>query len=115
MDEITRRGFAIVSAASVSAWLGRAQTSGAQIAVDDDVILRAMRDELERSRQLRVVASGDDVPYFISYSLTDSSDFQVSAEMGAPVSVGRNHFRVPVVEVRTGSYDFDHTGHVYSG
>jgi hypothetical protein len=29
---------------------------------NDDVILRAMRDELERSRDLRAVGGGDDSP-----------------------------------------------------
>jgi TldD protein len=86
-----------------------------QNAPDDDVIMRAMRDELDRSRQLRVVGGGDDVPYFISYQVTDAEEFQVSASMGAVVGQGRNKYRVPDIEVRVGSYDFDHTGHVYSG
>ena len=37
------------------------------------MILRAMRDELERSRQLRVVGGGDETPYFFSYSMDDSN------------------------------------------
>ncbi len=75
-----------------------------------------MRDEMDRSRQLRVVAGGgDDIPYFISYSLTDAENFRVTASMGAAVNIGHNRFRVPVVEVRVGSYDFDNTGHIYSG
>lgn len=85
------------------------------IAADDDVVLRAMRDELDRSRQLRVVGGGDDAPYFISYSLTDADNFHVTAAMGAPVSVGHNRFRAPNLEVRVGSYDFDDTGHIFSG
>ena len=90
-------------------------TLAAQIP-DDDVILRAMRDELDRSRQLRVVAGGgDDVPYFISYSLSDSENFQVNASLGATLSIGHSHSRTPVIEVRVGGYDFDNTGHVYSG
>lgn len=87
-----------------------------QTSSDDDVILRAMRDEMDRSRQLRVVAGGgDDIPYFISYSLTDAENFRVTASMGAAVNIGHNRSRVPVVEVRVGSYDFDDTGHIYSG
>jgi TldD protein len=82
----------------------------------EDVILRAMKDELERSRQLRVVGGGgDDTPYFISYTLDDSDAFEVDASFGAVTSVSRNRFRVPNIEVRVGSYDFDNTGHVYSG
>lgn len=87
-----------------------------QTSSDDDVILRAMRDEMDRSRQLRVVAGGgDDIPYFISYNLTDAESFRVDASMGATLSFGHHRSRVPVVEVRVGSYDFDNTGHIYSG
>jgi len=82
---------------------------------DDDVILRAMRDELDRSRQLRVVGGGDDVPYFISYTLNDIDSYRINASMGAAVSIGHNHGRVPDIEIRVGNYDFDNTGHIFSG
>lgn len=82
---------------------------------DDDVILRAMRDEMERSRQLRIVGGGDDVPYFFSYDLTDVNELAVAAVLGSPISVSRTHFRAPQIEVRVGSYDFDNTGHIFSG
>lgn len=83
--------------------------------VDDDPILRAMRDELERSRELRAVGGGDDAPYFFSYDVTDTNQFQVAAVLGSPISIQRLHFRSPQIEVRTGSYDFDDTGHIFSG
>jgi hypothetical protein len=82
---------------------------------DDDVILRAMRDELERSRELRIVGGGDDSPYFFSYDLTDTVQFQVAAVLGSPISVSRVHFRAPQIDVRVGGYDFDDTGHIFSG
>jgi hypothetical protein len=82
---------------------------------DDDVILRAMRDELERSRQLRAVGGGDDSPYFFSYELTDTDEFQVAAALGSPISVSHVHFRVPQVDIRVGTYDFDDTDHIFSG
>jgi predicted Zn-dependent protease len=81
----------------------------------DDVILRAMRDELDRSRELRVVGGGDDSPYYFGYYLTDTHEFQVAAVLGSPISVTRVHFRAPQMEVRVGSYDFDNTGHIFSG
>ncbi len=101
---------------------GGAQNGGAQsgaqilaaLPVDDDVVLKAMRDEMERSRQLRV-AGGQDAPYFFSYDLTDAENFQVVATLGSPVSVSRRHVRQPGAEVRVGSYEFDNTGHVFSG
>ena len=88
----------------------------AQNPADQDVILQAMREELARSRQLRVVGgSGDDAPYFISYMLDDSDAFEVTATFGAVTSRSRNRYRVPNIDMRVGSYDFDNTGHVYSG
>jgi TldD protein len=105
-----RRTLGLAALVAIAAFLGFSQTSGG-----DDVILRAMYDELDRSRQLRVVGGGDDVPYFMSYGLTDAESFRVSAAMGALVSSGRNKFRVPSIEIRVGSYDFDDTGHIYSG
>ena len=83
---------------------------------DDDVLLRALRDELERSRQLRVVGGGgDDVPYFISYTVSDQDDLSISASLGSITSSTRNRYRIPAIEVRVGSYDFDNTGHLFSG
>jgi TldD protein len=104
-----RRMAGIAGLVTMVAFVGFSQTSGG-----DDVILKAMHDELDRSRQLRVVGGGDDVPYFISYGLTDAESFRVSAAMGALVTTGRNRFRVPTIEVRVGNYDFDDTGHIYS-
>lgn len=104
-----KRTLAIAAGLGCLAFFGWSQNP------DDDPILKAMRDELDRSRQLRVVGGGDDVPYFISYQITDADAFQVKASMGAVLYQERNRFRQPDVEVRVGSYDFDHTGHIYSG
>jgi TldD protein len=80
----------------------------------DETLLRAMRDELQRSKQLAVVA-GQDAPYFFSYSLTDAETLRISAANGAVVNVAHSRFRSPDAQVRVGSYDFDNTGHIYSG
>lgn len=88
----------------------------AQDPADKDIILQAMRDELTRSRQLRVVGGGgDDAPYFIGYMLDDNDAFEVTASFGALTSRSRNRFRLPNIQVRVGNYDFDNTGHIYSG
>jgi TldD protein len=111
MAPFSRRHFLIAAGLSAPALHLLAQDPYAE-----DVILRAMKDELERSRQLRVVGGGgDDTPYFISYTLDDNEAFEVSANLGAVTSVSRNRFRLPNIEVRVGSYDFDNTGHIYSG
>lgn len=85
-----------------------------QTTKDDDIVLKAMRDEMDRSRQLRAVG-GLDLPYFFSYNINDSENLHVSATLGSAVNVTHNKVRVPNISVRVGSYDFDNTGHVYSG
>jgi len=107
------RSLAVPSLLAASATLLLPQKTSS--ADDSDVILRAMRDELDRSRQLRIVGGGDDVPYFFSYDLTDTNQFQVAAVLGSPISVSRVHFRAPQIDVRVGSYEFDDTGHIFSG
>jgi TldD protein len=110
MPPVSRRHFLIALGASAPVMRLWAQEG------NDDVVLRAMRDELERSRQLRVVGgSGDEIPYFISYTLSDTDSFTVSAAFGAVNGVTRSRYRFPVIEVRVGSYDFDNTGHIFSG
>jgi TldD protein len=81
---------------------------------DGDPVLKAMRDEMERSRQLRI-AGGADAPYYFSYSLTDAENLRISASLGSVFSVNRQRFRSPSVEVRVGSYDFDNTNHQFTG
>jgi hypothetical protein len=111
MAPVSRRHFLIFTGLSLPVARLLAQDPYAE-----DVILRAMKDELERSRQLRVVGgSGDETPYFISYTLDDNDAFEVNASFGAVTTTGRNRFRLPNIEVRVGSYDFDNTGHVFSG
>jgi hypothetical protein len=78
----------------------------------DDVILRAMKDELERSRQLRIVSL--DAPYFFEYRVEDAAVFSVAATLGALIGANTSALRIPVVKVRVGDYAFDNTNHIYS-
>jgi hypothetical protein len=108
---LSRRDFWIATGMAAAASRLLAQKPGG-----DDVILNAMRDELSRSRQLRVAGGGgDDAPYFICYTLDDNDAFEVDASFGAVTYRSRSRFRVPNIDVRVGSYDFDNTGHIYSG
>ncbi len=79
----------------------------------DDVILRAMRDELQRSRALKIVNL--DAPYYIEYSLEDADVFSASASMGALISAERRRFRLPEAQVRVGDRKFDNTNYIGSG
>jgi hypothetical protein len=81
-------------------------------AQDADPVLRAMKDELARSRQLRIVSL--DAPYFIEYRVEDVSVFSASAMLGALVSSEHELLRVPTVRLRVGDYLFDNTDHMYS-
>lgn len=98
---VLRFGIALLLAAA-----GLAQTQ-------DDTILRAMHDELARSKNLAV--PGADRPYYIEYQVEDQESFAVAASLGGLLNSTHTHFRLPQTEVRVGSYDFDNTGHVYSG
>lgn len=107
-----RCGALAAGLAGSAVWL-ISQSSDLTISADE-TLLRAMRDELQRSKQLAVVA-GQDAPYFFSYSLTDAETLRISAANGAVVNVAHSRFRSPDAQVRVGSYDFDNTGHIYSG
>jgi len=72
-----------------------------------DPILRAMHDELARSRQMSI--SGLEAPYYIAYGVDDQETFTVSATLGGLLVKRREHFRDPDVQVRVGDYKFDNT------
>jgi hypothetical protein len=83
------------------------------LAQDNDTILRAMRDELSRSRGLKVLSL--EAPYFTEYTLEDLNSLEISATLGGLLSVRHDRFRVPEVNVRVGDYKFDSTDYVGSG
>jgi hypothetical protein len=78
-----------------------------------DTLLRAMRDELSRSRGLKVLSL--EAPYFIEYTIEDGDSTEISASLGGLLSVRHNRFRIPEIKVRVGDYKFDNTGYVGSG
>jgi TldD protein len=75
-------------------------------AQQSDPILKAMRDELERSKsQLKM----DNVPspYYIEYRVTDVDQYEAEAAFGALREDQRVHTRVIRVVVRVGDYKQD--------
>jgi hypothetical protein len=80
---------------------------------DDDVIPRAMRDELKRSMTLKL--TNLEAPYYIDYDLEDVRQFSASATLGGLINSTQSHFRQPRVHVRVGGYNFDNTDYVASG
>ena len=73
----------------------------------NDVLLNALGDELQRSMTLRL---GDlQPPYFVQYSVDDTSVHRMSAEYGALVSSTFSRSRELYSQVRVGSYEFDNS------
>lgn len=81
-------------------------------AVKGDVQLRAMLDELNRSRTLQL--SNLDKPYFIAIASNDSDGIDITASLGGLLSSSAAHLRAPDVRVRVGSYSLDNTNSVFS-
>ena len=77
-----------------------------------DPILRAMHDEMSRSRGLKMLSL--EPPYFIEYTIEDGDSLEISATLGGLVSVRHDRFRIPEVRVRVGDYKFDNTDYVWS-
>lgn len=77
-------------------------------AAADDVVMKAMRDELDRSmKQLQLEQL--EKPYFVSYHVQDRTSLDTSATFGALLSGGLARARYLTVQVRVGSYQSDNS------
>lgn len=80
----------------------------AQKALGEDVLLKAMQDELARSvAQLQLEKL--EKPYYIEYAVLDTETFEAQAAFGALVRSNRDRGRLLRVEVRVGSYELDNS------
>ena len=98
-------------------WLGIwAAAVAAQTAPPDPLtrhpILRSMRDELERSRQLRIVHP--DPLYYLEYTLDDVEILSVAAAFGGLLRERQTRVRIPQVTVRVGDPAFDNSNYILS-
>ena len=85
--------------------------SAGAVPAQDDVVMRAMRDELARSMaelQLQELER----PYFIAYRVNELDAVSASASFGSLTSSSENRTRMLSVEVRVGDYTFDNTNYV---
>ena len=73
---------------------------------DNDQTLRAMRDEMERSRT-RLVLPGVDKPFYVEYRLIDVDLRTITASFGALLASSTSRSRQMVVDVRVGNYHLD--------
>lgn len=72
------------------------------------VLLTWMKQELDRS-MARLRLRGYEAPYFISYTLRDVEQAEVSGKLGAVFAREHQRRRVLHVEVRVGGYELDNT------
>jgi TldD protein len=70
-------------------------------------VLTAMQDELDRS--MAALSKGDPPAYFISYTVADREESEVSGSNGALLTSGDNRGRWLEVQTRVGSYQLDDT------
>ncbi|HVP42550.1 MAG TPA: metallopeptidase TldD-related protein [Terriglobales bacterium] len=74
----------------------------------EDVVMKAMRDELSRSISKLHLADLDK-PYFISYRIDDTVSTKISAALGQLTDEDTRRGRKLNVEVRVGDYALDNT------
>jgi TldD protein len=83
----------------------------AQGGQDNDQTLRAMHDEMERSKsrlELQIPGTNQSVrPYYVEYRLLDLDVKEVVAQFGTLLSSTHNRNRFMDVEARVGSYKLD--------
>ncbi len=74
----------------------------------EDILLKALKDELDRSVE-KLQLKDLERPYYIEYAVKDTETFVVKAVFGAIVRSDRNRSRLLKVGLRVGSYDLDNS------
>lgn len=75
----------------------------------EDVILRAIQDEMARAmKDLKL--EDFDKPYFIEYQVLDEDSLVIESKFGAILSSSRNRSRLLYTQLRVGDYEFDNVG-----
>lgn len=80
----------------------------APVRATDEVVMKAMQDELERSMKSLQLESLQR-PYFISYRIQKATQQTVSASFGALLGSSEEQTRRLTVEVRVGDYQVDNS------
>lgn len=80
--------------------------SGSLAAVDNDVVLSALTDEMDRSMK-ELKTENHPAPYFIAYTVKEIDEASFASCLGAPSVFDHIRERVFSPNVRVGSYDLD--------
>ncbi len=113
-----RQVFGVVLLAGLSGVLAAPARSAGQTAQDkdNDQTLRAMRDEMARSKtrlELKIPGTDQPVrPYYVEYRLLDLDVRQIVAQFGTLMQTTHNRNRFMDVEARVGSYKLDSSNFV---
>src|SRR5262245_47867067 len=75
--------------------------------VSEDVVLRALEDELQRSMTLRLEDLAP--PYFVQHAVEDTTVYRISAAYGALLISDQDHSRDLHAQVRVGNYELDNS------
>ncbi|MDP9147885.1 MAG: metallopeptidase TldD-related protein, partial [Acidobacteriota bacterium] len=109
--KMTRWIFAPAVLIFASICLAPASLRAAQDAKDNDQTLRAMRDEMARSKtRLEIKIPGTDQPvrpYYVEYRLLDLDFREISGEFGTLLTSNHARNRFMNVEARVGDYKLD--------
>ena len=106
-----RMAFAMVLA--VGTWFAptRTQAAAAQAPQDNDQTLRAMRDEMARSKtrlELKIPGTNQPVrPYYVEYRLLDLDVKEIVGQFGTLMTSTHTRQRFMDVEARVGTYKLD--------
>src|SRR6185312_11068756 len=76
-------------------------------------LITAMQQELSRS--MDALSTANPPAYFISYTVTDADESEVSGSNGALIESDDNHNRYLEVQTRVGSYQLDDTHKITGG
>lgn len=77
----------------------------------DDIIFRALQDEMSRSmKDLKL--KDFEKPYFIEYIVEDQDSLVIESKFGAIIKSSRERNRILYTQVRVGNYDFDNTSEI---
>lgn len=96
------RGFSLIIILLISA-LAFAKDEKAE----NKRLLQILEDELQRN--FLFLKKQSTPPYFISYSVRDTTNYYIRASFGALEMNNENRVRMLLVEVRVGDYTFDNT------
>ena len=95
--------FSVISSAILC---GLSTYARAANSASGDVVLRALREEMERSKA-NLKLENVPAPYYIEYRVTEIDQFEASAVFGALRNQQHNHGRLFRVVVRVGDYKQD--------